>query len=390
MLTLPAKTVYVDPAIYDRPNCRARLERVLPHIRCDDVRPYDASAREAVRQIPDRRHGKDNFGDDAVLVFSAWDPDRAPFFQFFRDGADSGQNHGGVCQSAVELNLVFGCAFRCAYCGFGRCVRFSLDVERFVDELEGAFAKHPAQTLWKFSNMTDLPAFEPELDVIAPVIRRFAREPRRYVMLFTKSDNVDFLLGLEHGGRTIISWSVTCDSASRLVDRRTASMAERIEAMRKTRAAGYITRARLSPIIPVRDWRREYRELLERMFAAAPPDVVTLELLGWFDYADLVEMIPADLLDPELLSEAQSAADSLRGVNYGPFTERAHVEIYRYCIETVKRMSPRTPVAVCHGTAGVWSVLGELMGTTPGHYVCNCGPTSAPGDAIYDGAAEAR
>lgn len=40
--------------------------------------------------------------------------------------------------------------------------------------------------------------------------------------------------------------------------------------------------------------------------------------------------------------------------------------------------------AVCHGTEGVWGALGGLMGMSPDDYVCNCGPTSAPGNPLYD------
>ena len=384
MLEIPARTVYVDPAVYGRPNCLARLERMLPHVRCDDVRPYDQAAREAVGRIGKRRHGKDGFGDGAVIVFTPFEPDRAGWYYHLRDAAHVRENHGGYCQTALELNLVDGCVFRCDYCGFGRKIVFALDVERFLAGLDDVFGRYPSQRLYKYSNMTDLPPFEPQLDAVAPAIARFAREPARYLMLFTKSDNVDFLLGLEHGGRTIVSWSLTCETASRLVDRRAASLADRIEAMRKCSAAGYRVRARLSPIVPVRNWRSEYEALFETLFARVRPDVVTLELLGWFDFEDLPRLMPPDLLDAEAFAAAAAAAEALRGVGWGPFPETVHQEVYRFCIETVRRLAPPVPVAVCHGTDATWAALGDLMGMRPDDYVCNCGPVSAPGGALYD------
>jgi len=381
MLTIPAKTVYVDSQIQERANCRARLERILPHVSCDDVREYDDAAREVWRGLGHRRHGKDDFGDDAVLFFTTWEPGRAGWYTHWRDEAG---RHGGACQPAMELNIVAGCVFRCAYCGFGRGIHFTLDVERYVAELDAVFAEHPAQRLYKYSNMTDLPPFEPELDAVAPMVRRFAAEPDRYLMLFTKSDNVDFLLDLDHRGHTIISWSLSCDTASRLIDKRTPTLDERIEAMRKCQAAGYLVRARLSPIVPVRDWRGEHRRLLEKLFARVTPDVVTLELLGWFDFEDLPQLIDPGLLDPDAYAAAEAAAGDLRGVGWGPFTQETHEAVYRFCIETAKGLSPHTPVAVCHGTPRTWEALGGRMGMTPKGYVCNCGPQSAPGGALYD------
>jgi len=383
MLKIPAKTIYIDPAVRAQDNCRARLERMLPNFPCDDLRDLGETTLSDIRAIGQRRHGKDRFADDCVVAFTTFEPDRTGWYYALRDAAEHSRAHGGYCQTAVELNLVDGCALRCAYCGFGRYIIFALDVERFLSGVEEAIALRPAQRLYKYSNMTDLPPFEPEYDAVAPLVRRFAREDGRYLMLFTKSDNVDFLLSLDHGGQTIISWSMSCDTASRRVDERAASMPARIDAMARAQAAGYIVRARLSPIVPVRDWRREYRELFERMFAAARPDLVTLELLGWFEFADLDRIIPRDLLDDEAYRAAEVSQDQLRGVFWGPFPEAMHQEVYRFCIETVRELSPATPVSICHGTPETWSALGGLLGMAPDRYVCNCGPTSTPGDPLY-------
>ena len=384
MLDIPAKTIYIDPRVREQPNCAERLDRMLPHFQCGDIRDLDANAYEQVKAISSRRHGKDDFGDDTVVAFVPWDQARLPWYYHFRNGDEFFSLRGGFCQSALELNLVSGCVFRCAYCGFGRRLIFSLDVERFMDGLDEQFAKYPRQSLYKFSNMTDLPPFEPELDALPPVVERFAREEGRYVMLFTKGDNVDFLLGLDHRGHTVISWSLSSHSVSREIEKRTATMQERIAAMAKAQAAGYLVRARLSPIVPVRDWREEYRHLFETLFAQAKPDVVTLELLGWFDFEDLPQLMPLDLLDPDAVADAEAAADELKGQHQGPFTAKTHQEVYEFCVDEVKRISPNTPMSVCHGTPAVWSMLTPKVGMTPTNYLCNCGPTSTPGNPLYD------
>jgi DNA repair photolyase len=381
MIQIPAKTAYIDPDISARPNCKRRLDGVLPHVACADVRELAPGDLKRVFDIGKRRHGKDDFGDDAVLVFTTFDEARRGWFYHWRDEAG---RHGGHCQPALELNIVDGCVFRCAYCGFGRRIIFYLDLERLIDGLDGIFDRHPEQRLYKYSNMTDLPPFEPELDMVRPMVQRFSREPGRFLMLFTKSDNVEFLTDIEHCGHTIISWSLTCDTASRLVDKRAATMQQRIGAMARMQQAGYPVRARLSPIVPVANWREEYASLFEELFSHVKPDLITLELLGWMTVDDLLAMFSPSFLDADALRQAEAAREQLADVHWGPYTQQTHEDIYSFCIDTVQRLSPQTPVSVCHGTTATWEALGSKMQMTPGNYICNCGPLSTPRGALYE------
>jgi spore photoproduct lyase len=375
---MPARTIYVDPRVHELTNCRERCERMRPHVRCDEVRELDEEARDRIERRSKRRHGKDDFGDDAVFVFDAWDDALAQNDRYyhFRPGRSKLATQGIHCQDAMELNPVFGCPFRCAYCGFGRTVHVTLDVERFMSRLPELFAEYPDQELWKYSNMTDLPPFEPEYGAVAPMVRYFAERDGRYLMLFTKSNDTDFLLGLRHGGHTIVSWSLSSATVSREVDRWTASMAERIEAMARCHEAGYHVRARLSPIVPVKGWRDEYREMLEMLFAHTEPDLVTLEMLGWFDFEDLPLIVPEELLDPSCYGAARSADEQMRGHRKAPFPFEVRREVYAFCIDEVQRISPQTRVSICHGTPRMWDALGEKIGMCPEDFVCNCGPTS--------------
>jgi hypothetical protein len=355
---------------------------MLPRIRCEDVRTLDDAARAEVAAIGQRRHGKDDFGDDAVFVFTAWEDDWEARYFHLRPGRAKLQREGIVCQDALELNPIFGCPFRCAYCGFGRVVRVMLDVDEFMARLPGIFAAYPGQRLYKFSNMTDLPPFEPEYDAVLPMVRLFARETHRYLMLFTKSKDIDFLLDADHGGHTIISWSLSGPTVSREVDRLAATMEERIDAMRRCQEAGYIVRARVSPIVPVRNWREEYRRMFEALFAAARPDLVTLEMLGWFDFEDLPLVLSVQTLDPDAYAAAEAAADAMRGRRKSPFPFDVRREVYEFCIAEVRRISPETPVSICHGTPRMWRDLGPELGMSPDDFVCNCGPLSTPGHPL--------
>ena len=113
------------------------------------------------------------------------------------------------------------------------------------------------------------------------------------------------------------------------------------------------------------------------------PDVASRPL-GWMTVDDLLAMFDRYLLDAQALAQAESARDELADVRWGPFTQQTHEEIYSYCIGEARRLSPKTPVSVCHGTGATWEALGGMMQMTPESYICNCGPLSAPGGALYD------
>jgi len=76
MIEISARKVLIDPEIYERSNCRERLDRVLPFIQCDDVDELKPGDMENVLKIGKRRHGKDDFGDAEVLVFTTFGENR--------------------------------------------------------------------------------------------------------------------------------------------------------------------------------------------------------------------------------------------------------------------------------------------------------------------------
>ena len=100
--------------------------------------------------------------------------------------------------------------------------------------------------------------------------------------------------------------------------------------------------------------------------------------------ARLERMLPHVRCDDDAVHKARAAADELRGNHQGPFTEETHLEVYHFCVDTVKELSPGTPVALCHGTPSTWAEIEPKVGMEPTAYVCNCAGTSCPGFPVYD------
>lgn len=84
----------------------------------------------------------------------------------------------------------------------------------------------------------------------------------------TKFDGVGRLTSMAHQGRTRVRFSVNAASVARNFEGGTANMAQRLRALRAMALAGYPVGLTVAPIMPVADWKKEYRGLFTAVAAA--------------------------------------------------------------------------------------------------------------------------
>jgi spore photoproduct lyase len=217
-------------------------------------------------------------------------------------------------------------------------------------------------------------------------------------MVYTKSNNLAYLKDYEHRGHTIVCWTLSCDEVSRKIEKNTPSMQQRIDSMVLCQNAGYPVRARLSPIIPVRNWRRQNADMLEAYLGAVTPDVITLDMFKHVEPRDVRETFDVSIWDPEFASRVDRYAEMPpqerpfdiipNGKQMFPHAMRA--QVYRFFAEHIARLSPHTRIALCGETPEMWEELHNELGMTPDHYVCACGPDSVPGNPLLDNTVYSR
>lgn len=299
-----------------------------------------------------------------------------------RDRQSVRERDGLVCQTAYELHSVRGCLFKCDYCYFENVLNIMLNLEEMCEHLV-QMVSSADQTLWKYDNGSDILAFEPEYGASEVLVRWFGTQRRGFLMHYTKSDNVDVLRGLPHNGQTIVCWSLSAKTQSQVIEGETADWRARIEAGRKCHQWGYAVRYRLSPIVPVRNWREQNRSLIERLFSRVNPDVLTLQILSRFpDYEMLSRTLDVDLLDPDFLAAAYRAKNEMAGNIVGPFPHDKRLEVYRFMIETIREHSPDVPLTICLETPDMWESLRDCLRLDTRLYPCCCGPYSTPGGGL--------
>jgi hypothetical protein len=297
-----------------------------------------------------------------------------------REGQWHSGREEGVCQRAIELHCAYGCLHACQYCHIGSVLSIMTNLEALVEALPGLWAEHDWCRLWKFDNYTDTITLEPEYGASELLVNFFARQTEHFLLLYTKSDNVDHLLDLDPAGQTLISWSLAGPRASRSIELGTPPMEARLEAMRQCQEAGYRVRARISPICPLAGWREEGTALLEALFAQVQPELITMDVLGWMNAMQMNQALDISTFDPRFREYVESL------LHTPPPPHRKHFfphelrrEIMDFYVGEIRRLSPQTPVSICMETMAMWRDMGATLDMGPDDYACCCGPLSVPG-----------
>lgn len=285
-----------------------------------------------------------------------------------------------VCWSAYEFNTLDGCPHGCRYCGGGQVINAAVNLEEIIAKLvDPVLQKNPWQKAFRNNTQSsDTICFEPEYELTELLARRFAEYGDRYVIVHTKSANVDHLLDLDVRKSIICVWSTTCDTVSRQLEPGTATASERIEAARKCQEAGMAVRFKYKPIIPIKNWREEYAANIKEMFEKTRPEIVTLCVVRWMGYEEFRQVFDTSGLDPAFVAAAEAASGQLKGPE-PPFPREVREEIYRFFIREIRRWDPKVPISISTETREMWDALADLLGCDGRNYLCGCGPQCVPG-----------
>jgi len=403
MYTLHVPEVIVLDRVRQHTRATRRLDRLMAAITADRVTEVDDAGLAALVEargwhLPRKRTGQYRMAEAPVLIFSTfrWPPDEAPAHTALNGplmrgtGAWTHRDRDGflrsqscICQSAWEIHCAYGCLHACDYCHVPPWFLIMLDLEELAERVRGFGETIPWQQLYKFDNYTDTITLEPEYGASETMVHAFADWPGRYLLLYTKSDNVGHLLPLQHKGHTLISWSLSCEAVATAIEKGTPSVERRIAAIERCQGAGYPVRVRISPICPVRNWREGYAAMIGDLLARTTPEVITIDVIGWMTAAQMKDALGSTHFDEPYAA----ALDRLDAEGFKPkgkhlFPHEMRRDILRFIIDEIRRHRPSQPVSICMESVDMWRDLGPILGMAPDGYACCCGPTSVPGHPL--------
>jgi spore photoproduct lyase len=273
---------------------------------------------------------------------------------------------GYLCCGLQIIHLGLGCSLGCTYCilqGYldtPALVVFG-NVEEGLEEVRRRL-ESPGRGPRRYctGEFTDSLLLEDLTGWSARLIKLFAGYPRALLELKTKTDRVESLLGLDHGGRTVVSFSVNALEVSRLEEAGADPLAGRIAAASRAVQAGYRVGFHFDPLIRHPGWQEGYARTVSDLFAAVPAERMAWISLGAFRYLPrLGKIIPERHPGSRIVyDEFVQAPDGKHR-----YLRPLRVEMYRALLGFIREAGPDVPVYLCMESRRVWH---EVFGFDPG------------------------
>jgi spore photoproduct lyase len=207
---------------------------------------------------------------------------------------------------------------------------------------------------------TDSLLFEPITSLSIKLVNLFRSYPPAILELKTKTANIDGLLDLDHGGRTVISFSLNSPEISQKEEARAASLKERLAAAAKVITRGYRVGFHFDPIIRYPGWEKGYGKTIELLFKIIDPQSIAWISLGCFRYLPPLKPIMIRKGASHLFREEFVKADDGKMRYPRPL----RLLMYRTLLDFLSpKLSPKTIVYLCMESGRLWK---DLFGFDPG------------------------
>jgi spore photoproduct lyase len=261
-----------------------------------------------------------------------------------------------------QFHVAEGCPAHCQYCYLAGSLsgspltRAYANLPEILAELPAYLGqghvtstsaeRHQEGTTFEVSCYTDPLAIEHLTGSLAAAIQYFGQWQAPVQLRWTtKFDAVTPLLSLPHAGKTRVRFSVNARDVVRDFEGGTSSMRARLGALRQLALAGYPVGLTVAPIMPIADWREQYRTLLkdcDSALSGVPNVDLTIELIThrFTPKSKLVQLAwyPQTKLD---LSEESRARKFTRfGSEKFVYPKPLHTEMRGWFTESVAEILP--------------------------------------------------
>lgn len=279
--------------------------------------------------------------------------------KFFKPCPGTKEYH---CCDYQVLNIGMNCPMDCAYCILQAYLNnpwltFFVNVDDLLAELDSGFASTPNR-FWRIGTgeFTDSLALD-GLTGLSKILVKYMNDKHNAILeLKTKTAMVDNLEGINHGGNTIVSWSLNSPTIMKKEELRTATLEQRLAAASRCASWGYKLAFHFDPIIYHPGWQEGYQETIEKLFATVPAENIAWISMGALRYLPNLRSIATKRFPQSKFFHEEFIVGLDNKYRY---FRTLRVELYRFIFEQLsKYVSPETCIYLCMESSEIWKEVG--------------------------------
>ena len=298
-----------------------------------------------VRTIRDRNIS--SYGKDTLVLM------RYPG-RFLRNCQGAGAE---ICCNYFTVSYAWNCHMECTYCVLrsylnNEALVVCTNFEDLLRELGETLRSNPMR-IYRIGTgeLADSLALDHITRFSCRLVPFFASLPNGVLELKTKSDQISNLEGLDHGGRTVISWSMNSKRICRTEELKTATFEERLGAARQCQKWGYRLGLHFDPIVYYEGWEDEYREAVREIFSVVEPGGIAWISLGALRFPPHLRELVRRQFPKSRVPNGEFVPGHHGKLRYfRPIRE----EIYRKMRSWIREAAPNAFVYLCMENSIVW------------------------------------
>ena len=283
------------------------------------------------------------------------------------------EDENNTCPNYWHFSVYGFCPYGCMYCYLSGTqgvwhsptVKIYVNLPEIIDKIDRIANQLAHPTAFYHGKLQDGLALDPLTAYSTVLIPFFARHRFARQIILTKSISVERLLELDHGGHTILTWSLNPPVIADAYETNVPPVERRIEAMRQCAEAGYPIRAVMMPIIPHEDWERLYSQFLEILLTTVPLQRLTIGGICIYNQA---RTLMERRLGPRNTISMNIARGYTRGDGRARYTPDLRRRLYRHIIDLAHAIRPDLEIALCLEENIVWKIV-DLENSRG---CCNC------------------
>jgi len=265
-----------------------------------------------------------------------------------------------------------GCPYYCTYCylafvyrKYAPFIKININYATIFKQIHKAIAAAGGKISFNIGEMLDSLALDHVTNLSTILIPFFADFSRGFLMLLTKSSNINNLLTIKPNPQTVVSWSLNSQQIIQTHELGTANLSERINAARLCQNHGYRIRLRIDPGIFYPEWEIGYADLIKQALTVIRPENITLGML---------RLLPGHLrLAKQAYSNRAAGLLNYEFVKDGSdgklrFPPKQRIEFYSFLIDTIRSFDKNVSISLCRETPEIWNIFEDKCESQK----CNC------------------